>query len=139
MTTAIVLRRQPKPFVAGPCFYCGRLTFRTYSQDWFPWKHTRDHVIPVSKVPKDKRKNLQFLTVPCCGACNSKKSNRMPSQKILNRAPAFVRRRSPGDKNQKWYGVESRGNSTSVQENVGSKNRIFQVTPKIRLDSHSDS
>lgn len=47
-TTAIVLRRSIWHFDAGPCFYCGRPTFRPFDRHAtrYVWSHTRDHVVP---------------------------------------------------------------------------------------------
>jgi hypothetical protein len=108
-TAAIVLRRTIRQFAAGPCFYCGRPTFRPfgYPSTRYHWSHTRDHVVPVCAVAKDKygksspkrtqkirRKGRRLLVVPACWQCNQVKGNTQPSQSLIARATEYVRSQS---------------------------------------------
>lgn len=56
----------------GVCHYCGKHVGKDAL--------TMDHVIPVARGGKSVRSNV----VPCCKACNSKKSCLTPAEQILN-------------------------------------------------------
>ena len=93
-----VLRRTIRHFEAGPCFYCGRPTFRPFDHraDSYPWAHTRDHVIPPQRCYKSKKRKRRHhnrprsLVVPACRECNRTKGNAQPSQDLIARAEEYV-------------------------------------------------
>jgi len=58
----------------GPCFYCGRLTFKTDKQ--VPWQKTRDHLLP-SALRKDI---VNPITVVACYSCNHTKHDILPEK-----------------------------------------------------------
>jgi hypothetical protein len=101
-----VLRRTIRHFEAGPCFYCGRPTFQPfgYTSTRYFWSHTRDHVVPVCAVAKEKygksspkrtnkirHNGKRLLVVPACSQCNQMKGNTPPSQSLIARAMEYVR------------------------------------------------
>jgi len=52
----------------GTCHYC--------KENFLPAELTMDHIIPVGRGGKSEKFNL----VPCCKACNTQKSNLLPSE-----------------------------------------------------------
>jgi hypothetical protein len=109
MTTAIVLRRplMKQQFERERCFHCGRPTFKPWDgeaagKSW-PWINTRDHIIPISVIPKEKRGCGALITVPSCVRCNFKKGRKMPSPQVVQRAVNFLRMKSKSMRRQKWY------------------------------------
>ena len=66
----------------GPCFYCGRETFRRGANDKRPDTYTRDHLIP-RRLRRVSLQNIAAhlksrLTVTCCNECNIKKGAKTP-------------------------------------------------------------
>lgn len=56
----------------GPCFYCGRETFRS-DQQHVPWGFTIDHLVPRAILHGKVRDTFQRPTVVACRECNHKK------------------------------------------------------------------
>jgi len=68
-------------WATGPCFYCGRATFRCAGESIQPYKYTRDHVVPRAHFDCNTHR---LLTVACCNACNIRKGT-LPARAFINR------------------------------------------------------
>jgi hypothetical protein len=81
----------------GPCFWCGRETYRSDSEHGSsnkPWKYTRDHLIPkrLRRVALTG-KLATLLTVTSCFECNCRRGSqsayrfaakvKLPPEKML--------------------------------------------------------
>lgn len=69
-----------KLIAMGPCFYCGRQTYRKGPGNESPDKYTRDHLIPrrlrTLSLRNAAAKVRHMYTVTCCNDCNKKKGQK---------------------------------------------------------------
>jgi|SRR5919108_5020881 hypothetical protein len=70
-----------RQWAMGPCFYCGRETYRCGPAVYSPYVYTRDHLIPKrlrGRVIECLTKELKChdFTVTCCLQCNKQKGSK---------------------------------------------------------------
>ena len=86
----------------APCPYCQR----TMDFDSPTLKPTRDHVVPISKIPKHERRYAQLKVIMACWTCNNVRGAR--SQSSWEQFMAI----NPGW----WIGWQGSHNHTAKQE-----------------------
>lgn len=73
-----------RSWAMGPCFYCGRATYRTGMNPKPDWAYTRDHLIPLRlRTSVYNMLSEHLTTVTCCYECNAKKGC-LSAQEFIN-------------------------------------------------------
>lgn len=74
-----------RSWAMGPCFYCGKVTYRTGINPKPDWAYTRDHLIPLRlRTSVYTLLSHHLTTVTCCYDCNTKKGC-LSAQEFINK------------------------------------------------------